>query len=518
MPASNLYEAARNYAELSGAPAVPPRWTFGYLQSRWGWQDRAYIDDTLKQFVTRKLPVDAFIFDFEWYTVEPDYELPPEGDANFKDFSFNPALFPDPSGQIATMDQNGIHFVGIRKPRLGNLDLLNMARAKGWLLPGKTHVDVRNIDFRRDDVRDWYADQIIPLLKSGVSGWWDDEGELTFTTYYWWNQAEAQALAKVNPTARLWTIDRAFQPGLQRLGAAAWTGDIHANWQTLRRTPTDLLNWSLAGMDYSACDIGGFIGEDTPELLTRWMEAGVFFPVMRSHSDHKVQPRFPWLYGADAESAIQHALDLRYRLIPYLYSLAHEAHEIGAPLMRPLAMEFPDDPKAAEISSQWLLGSRLMAAPILTPENKRSVYLPNDSWFQFDTNTLLSGNRDMDVNAGLADIPAYVRAGTILPLAPPIQHTAQLPGGPLQLQVYPGGDAQFTLVEDDGESTAYLNGNVRRTTFAWDNTARKLTWKITGPYAGADIFKTMQVTVFDPAGIHQAAGDLSANGSASIPQ
>ena len=312
MPAGNLNDAARAYAMLTGPPPVPPRWAFGYLQSRWGWKDRAYIDDTLKQFVDRKLPVDAFIFDFEWYTTHPDYMLPPEGKADFTDFSFNPALFPDPAAQIAKMRANGIHFVGIRKPRIGNTAVLNDLRAKGWIdvqaladskhwiLPRGEKIDLRNIDFQRSDVRAWYADQLVDLLKTGISGWWDDEGELTYTTYYWWNQAEADALAKVDPSGRLWTIDRAFQPGLQRQGAAAWTGDIHADWKTLRRTPTDLLNWSLAGMDYGACDIGGFSGEDTPELLARWMEAGVFFPVMRAHSDFTVQPRFPWLYGPEA--------------------------------------------------------------------------------------------------------------------------------------------------------------------------------------------------------------------------
>jgi alpha-glucosidase len=121
-------------------------------------------------------------------------------------------------------------------------------------------------------------------------------------TYTYWNLVAAQALSQVDPKRRLWTINRAFQPGMQRCGAAAWTGDIASNWRALEDTPTRLLNWSLAGMYYGACDIGGFMGQNTPELLTRWMEAGVFFPVMRSHSSNNVQPRFPWLYGKPAKS------------------------------------------------------------------------------------------------------------------------------------------------------------------------------------------------------------------------
>jgi alpha-glucosidase len=271
-------------------------------------------------------------------------------------------------------------------------------------------------------------------------------------------------------------------------------------------------------MDYGACDIGGFSGEDSPELLTRWMEAGVFFPVMRAHSDFTVQPRFPWLYGPEAESAIRHALEMRYRLIPLYYSLAHEAHESGLPIMRPLVMEYPDDPKVVNLSSQWLIGTGLMAAPVLSNDKSRSVYLPSDRWFEFDTNNAIEGGRTVDVNAGLGDIPAYVRAGTILPLAPPILHTDQLPGGPLQLQIYPGKNAKFTLVEDDGKSTAYLKGDIRRTIFSWDDGSRKLSWKIEGSYVGADIFKTMQVTVFDPGGKKQVESDLGADGSVIIPR
>ncbi|HEY1923032.1 MAG TPA: TIM-barrel domain-containing protein, partial [Tepidisphaeraceae bacterium] len=202
MPAANLYDAARAYAQLSGFPAVPPRWTFGYLQSRWGWEDRAYIDDAAKQFIERKLPVDAFIFDFEWFTPHYDYELKPKGIAGYSDFLWNRLLFPDPVRQIAQLKKQGIHSVFIRKPRLGNSATLAMARNAGWILPGGKGVDARCLDLANPSCSDWYAAQLIPLLKCGIDGWWDDEGEITDTTYYWWNQAEVKALAAVNPDAR----------------------------------------------------------------------------------------------------------------------------------------------------------------------------------------------------------------------------------------------------------------------------------------------------------------------------
>jgi alpha-glucosidase len=517
MPAATLYDAAAAYARLSGPPAVPPRWTFGYLQSRWGWWDRAYIDDTLEQFASRKLPVDAFIFDFEWYTTKPDYWLTPEGETNFSDFGWNPLLFPESTAQLAEYRARGVRVVGIRKPRMGNSETLKMIRAQGWDMPQSQGFDARGLNFQNPDARAWYAQQLGTLIDTGIDGWWDDEGEVTFTTYYYWNQAQSDALAQFRPGARSWTINRAFAPGLQRFATAAWTGDIDSDWCALADTPTHLLNWSLAGMCYGACDIGGFKGEDSPELLTRWMEVGTFLPVMRSHSTHEVQPRFPWLYGADAEAAIRKALELRYRLIPMYYSLAHEAYKSGAPLMRPLLMEFPGDSNVANLSSQWLIGRGLMAAPVLESGGHRSVYLPDDTWYLFDSNTRFAGPRTMDVAAALDEIPVYVRAGTILPLAPVLQHTDQLPGGPLELQIYPGKNASFTLVEDDGLTTAYLKGEVRRTTFTWDDVERRLSWKIEGPYAGKDIFKSMQVKVFDPKP-KVLDGSLASTGSLEIPK
>ena len=174
----------------------------------------------------------------------------------------------------------------------------------------------------------------------------DDEGESVYTKYYYWNLAEFNALAQFKPGQRHWSIDRAFQPGEGPMGAAAWTGDIETDWKTLAEVPANLLNWSLAGMPYGGCDIGGFKGDPTPEMLTRWMQEGVFFPVMRAHSVNTVKPHFPWLFGQDAENAMRQALDLRYRLVPFYYSLAHETFATGAPIMRPMVMEFPATPRS----------------------------------------------------------------------------------------------------------------------------------------------------------------------------
>ena len=523
MPAANLRAASEACSALTGRAPVPPLWAFGYLQSRWGWKDRAYIEDTLKQFKNRKIPVDAFIYDFEWYTTTPDYEVPPEGVPGFSDFDWNANLFPEPARQIKTYKDEGVHFVGIRKPRLGNSATLAMIRSKGWDLRGKgtkreSNFQSRDVDFANPDFRTWYVSQSTNLLAKGVDGWWNDEGEGAYTTYYYWNLAEARALALVQPNHRLWTLNRAFSPGVQRLGAAAWTGDIRSTWKALQETPPSLLNWSLAGMPYSACDIGGYDGEEpSPEMLSRWMEAGVFFPIMRSHSALSRTPRFPWLFGPVVERAIQKAIDLRYRLIPYYYSLAHKAFETGIPIMRPLAMEFPGDSQAANLSDQWMMGSSLMAAPLLQPGGRRSVYLPIGTWYVFGTNATVAGGQTIEVAAGLDDIPVFVKAGSILPLGPVVQHTSELPGGPLELQIYPGRDATFTLAEDDGKTTGYVHGQERRIVFKWNDAHGRLSWKISGAYHGPNCFKKVRVVYFGAKGRQQVEKLLSLSGSFSMP-
>ena len=438
-PAPDLYAWLRTDAELTGFAPVPPRWSFGYMQSRWGWTDKAYIDDTLARFRRDQLPVDTFIVDFEWYTNTPDYEVKPEGSPTFADFDWNPKLFPDPQVQVADFARQGLHLVGIRKPRLGNSENLRLAREKGWILPRNPDdpngegIRSRNLDFSRPDVRAWWGQNNRKFREDGMAGFWNDEGETVFDEYSYWNLAEVTLQKQVRPDGRFWSLNRSFGPGMQRFGAAVWTGDVESEWDVLARTPGELLSIGLAGLPYSACDIGGYKGEPSPEMLTRWMQAGVFFPVMRAHSSHHNTPRFPWLYGPEAEAAIRRALDLRYRLIPYYYSLAHAAHATAAPLMRPLVMEFPGDEQAAGVADEWLMGTGLLAAPVLNPGGARSVYLPGDRWFEFGTVRSVQGPQTVRVSAKLDEIPVYVREGTLLPLGPVMQSTGEASDAPLEV-------------------------------------------------------------------------------------
>lgn len=496
-PAKDLYTTLKGYIQLTGRPKLPPRWAFGYLQSRWGWENRKYIEETIGNFKTRKIPVDAFIYDFEWYTSLPDYGVKPQGESNFNDFSFNDKLFPEPAKQITEYKKQGIKFIGIRKPRLGNTANLDYARSRGWLINKDKELGIssRDLDFSNDSARAWYIRQMKPLQNAGADAWWNDEGESYYSLYYWWNKAEYDLLDQTRPNERFFSINRAFSPGNQRLGYCTWNGDTYSTWEELNRTVSDVLNWSLSGMYYSSCDIGGFHGTPSTENLVRWHQAGVFFPIMRSHSDLMVQPHFPWLWGDEAENAMRKANNLRYRLLPYIYSLGHEAYKTGAPIVRPLVMEYPTDAAVANLSDEMLLGKGLLAAPVLIPGGKREVYLPDGIWYDFFTNKLLKGATRFEVTKSLDEIPVYVAAGTILPLGPEVPDSDYDTTAPLEIRVYPGRDGSFTMTEDDGTSYDYIKSNVRTTAYKWNDATRTLSWKVSGKYVGKKVFKEIRVIV-----------------------
>eukprot|EP00928_Gymnodinium_smaydae_P088357 TRINITY_DN72458_c0_g1_i1.p1 TRINITY_DN72458_c0_g1~~TRINITY_DN72458_c0_g1_i1.p1 ORF type:complete len:860 (+),score=159.97 TRINITY_DN72458_c0_g1_i1:44-2581(+) len=523
MPAVDTYAYAAAYADLTGAPRVLPRYAFGFLAGRWGWTSRKYVEETLNHFRSGNFPADAFICDFFWFTQFNDYDVKPEGDENYHDFGYNNATFPDPTKQMKDYRDLGFRFGGIRKPRFGNPKYLNHLRENGWLLPGglfKENGQGRNMNFTTDEAREWYQQQNQHYLEDGVDFWWNDEGEVTYFQFDGWNQAQLAGVKLYNPERRFFTLNRAYTPGMQRQGLSVWTGDISVSWESLAQQPRYLLNYGLAGMPYVACDTGGFVGGNTSsELMARWYWSSAFMTVMRVHSTMNydsvghgkglpVVPHFPWLFGKEAEVAMRKALEMRYMLLPTIYSLAHEAYSTGAPIMRPLLMEFGEDDRAVSISDQWLVGTGLLTAPVLAEGGNRSVYLPKlphgSEWYQFNTSTNYAGGKADDVSVDLDETPLYCRSGTVLPLGPVIQHTGQLPGdrgkdqAQLEVQIYAGCDGSFALVEDDGESTGYEVGKTRTTTLRWSDSARTLTWTIDGDTVHDSMFSTMSLVLFSP--------------------
>jgi len=515
MPAKTLDLGTKAYFALTGAPRVPPRYAFGFIAARWGWKDKDYIEKTLQRFRKDRYPLDSIILGFEWFTNESDYNFAPSGKSWYKDFGFSKGTLPHPKEQLSAYEREShVRIGGSRKPRLGNTNFLDTAHAKGWTLPGgvpggtypadwkHSFAHSRNLNFSISEVRHWYARQLLHLLNAGVHFWFNDEGETDFFTYHYWNVAQSEALRSSSETSkefkkRFFSLNRAFTPGLARLGATVWTGDLYPSWEDLQRSPGVMLNWALAGAPYVGCDIGGFAGDTEAGLLTRWMQAGAFMPLMMVHSWLRARPHWPWLFGDEASSAMRAALDLRYRLVPYHYSLAHQMFQKRKLWMRPLIMEFPEDSTAAALTTQWMDGA-IMVAPVLRKDSRKQVYLPEGTWYAFNSSRTISGPIHLGGSATMDEIPAYVRPGTIVTMSPVMQSVDELPGGPLELHVYSGADGSFELVEDDGDTVAYESTRVRTTTFRWYDSAGTLSWRARGSTEdpGRTDFKELVVTIF----------------------
>ncbi|MGH2523076.1 MAG: TIM-barrel domain-containing protein, partial [Anaerolineales bacterium] len=310
-----------------------------------------------------------------------------------------------------------------------------------------------------------------------------------------------------DPDSRPFVLTRAAFSGAQTV-TALWCGDNSPHWEHLAASLPMLMNLGLSGMPFVGVDIGGFFGDTHGELLARWTQAGAFYPFCRNHAAAGTNPHEPWAFGPEVESICRKYLELRYRLLPYLYNLFYEATQTGAPIMRPLAWHYPDDPATFNLSDQFLLGPDLLVAPVLAPGLRaRAVYLPKGRWYRWHVVDIGGGDiagGDIDIAGGdiapplqplrgpahivaeapLGEMPLFVRAGAILPLWPVALHTGAIRREELRLHVWPG-KGQLDYYEDDGETRAYTRGpdGWRVTPFKVQSTGERLSVKW-GPSLG----------------------------------
>jgi alpha-glucosidase (family GH31 glycosyl hydrolase) len=270
---------------------------------------------------------------------------------------------------------------------------------------------------------------------------------------------------------------------MQRFGASTWSGDINNDFPTLDAQIPLGLNTGLSGVPYWGTDVGGFFHPipETGELYARWFQLGAFSPIFRSHG-WVWREHVPWAHGPEVETICRRYTELRYRLLPYTYTLAWQAHTQGLPLMRPLVLNYPDDPRTWTLDHQYLWGDDLLVAPV-TREGASAwpVYLPRGSWFDFWTGERHEGPRGVTVEAPLDRLPLLVRGGAILPLGPVVQHTGERPLDEVTLQIYPEGTSRFELYEDDGRSNAYRRGGYALTLITCIAGADRVTIRIAAP-------------------------------------
>ena len=485
------------YARITGHPEMPALWTLGYLQSHRtlaGPDEVKWVAKTMRE---KKLPCDGLIY------LGTDF-TPSGWNTHNGEFTWNPKNFPDPKAMIDEL--HGEHFKVI----------LHIV-VEGQKLTGTVNdpCTAPEIPAGRTPDGKWPPDRDVscywpahkPLYDLGIDGWWPDQGDgfdgpskLARIRMYW----EGSQLWR--PNERPFALHRNGYPGMQRYGAFLWSGDVYSTWETLKIHVQDGVNTSLSGVPLWGTDIGGFVptAEYTGELHIRWFQFGAFCPLFRAHG-RDWHLRLPWgwntgelgvsevanytggaanpdpseLHNPDVEPICRKYLELRYRLMPYLYSAMRECAQTGVPIMRAMWIHHPDDPIAAMRGDQYFWGRDMLVAPVVEKgATFRRVYLPSGNWTDFWTEESINGGRDLDRKIDLTTLPIYVRAGAILPMGPVRQYTGEPSDAPLTLVVYPGADGSSMVYEDDGESFAYRTGAWMGIATSWKDRDRSLTVRL----------------------------------------
>ncbi len=470
-------EIMKAYAQITGFPHMPPKWSLGYQQSHRTLSSREEILDEAKKFRGDQLPCDTMIFLGTGF-------CPSGWNTGHGSFTFNDKVFPDPKQMIQQLHEEHFHVV------------LHVTRP-----PLHLHGEVSDTGPAAQGMSDAasYWAKHLDVFRLGVDGWWPDEGDplpagarLVRNRMYW------EGPIKERPNERPFALHRNGYAGMQRYGWL-WSGDVDSTWKTLQDQIAVGLNTGLTGLPYWGTDTGGFVPtkEFTGELFVRWFQFSAFSPLFRSHG-RTWKLRLPWgwntgefgpvevdqsrmtdgseLHNAQVEPICKKYLDLRYRLLPYTYSAVRAAHENGLPLMRALWLHYPNDSQAAQVSDQYLWGGDLLVAPVTEKSaTSKSTYLPKGAWYDFWTGEKVEGGRRIQRLVDLATMPIYVRAGAVLPMGPVKQYVAENVNGPLTLRVHPGASGESFLYADDGESFAYEHGDFTRLSFKWDDGMRRLT-------------------------------------------
>ncbi len=478
-------DAMSEYVRLTGAPVMPPKWALGYMQSHRTLSSEADILAEARAFRERQLPCDTFIYLGTGF-------CPAGWNFGHDSFQLNTNVFTnDAATVIKELHDENLHVVLHVVPFERDYPSLH-----GQIPPAPGEVlDKSDIGAYWGRHHDLFAD--------GVDGWWPDEGDwLDVPSRLERHRMYYEGPLADRPNVRPWNLQRNGYAGIARYGGWFWSGDITSTWKTLSEQVKVGQNASLSVSPFWGTDIGGFYPdrnrEYTGELYARWFEFATFCPLFRSHG-RTWKLHLPWgwntgetgpvesrpppdpseLHNAAVEPICQKYLNLRYRLLPYNYTLVREACDTGMPLIRALWLQYPHDPEAVASGDEYLWGRDLLIAPVVEKAaESRRVYLPPGAWYDWWTGEKFEGKRQIERQVNLETMPIYARAGAIIPLDPVRQYTAQPVTEPTTLQVYPGADGTFNLYDDGGESLGYRDGSDPKTIWIrihWDDSTRRLT-------------------------------------------
>ncbi len=541
----------RGYRTLTGKAQVMPKWALGFWQSRERYSTQDELVGTLAEMRRRHIPVDNIVQDWQYWKED-----------QWGSHQFDPERYPDPEKMLDDVHGMNARFMISVWPKFyTNTDNYQELKASGyaythaeeaglvdWLGHKQTFYDAyseggRKMFWRQMDknlyskygrkIDAWWMDASEPNLRDCLPmdyfKWLLTPNALGSSTEYLNAYALVNADAiyngqrKIDPDKRVFLLTRNGFAGLQRYSTATWSGDIGTSWIDMRMQMPAGLNYSMSGIPFWGMDIGGFsvMGkfydeanqEEWRELQTRWHQFGTFVPLFRTHGQWP--QRELWNIapeGSPAYESILWYMRLRYRLMPYLYSLAGAVHFGDYTLMRGLPMDFPDDPKVRDLSDQWMFGPALMPCPVYEYQARsREVYFPKGGWYDIYTGEYIQGSQTQVVPAPYERIPLFTRAGSIIPFGPEIEWSGEKPADDICLYVYSGTDVDFTLYEDDGLTYGYEKGKFSTIPISWDEASGTLTIGARqGTFPGALEKRSFRVVLVDPS--HPVPYDPDASG------
>ena len=476
-----LIKVAERYAWLTGTAPLPPMWSLGYHQSKWSYFPESKVKDIANEFRSREIPCDVIHLDIDYMD-------------GFRCFTWDKTRFPDPAALILDLRNQGFKAIPIIDPGIkidpdytvfkqGLEKNYFCKRSEGGLMKGEVWPGICCFpDFTNPEARLWWGRLFKDLVKIGIQGIWNDMneptvfGNVTFFddvrhdydgdnsshrrahNVYGMQMARAtfEGMKKLLDEKRPFTLTRAGFAGVQRY-SAVWTGDNIGSWEHLWLANVQCQRLSISGISFVGSDVGGFIGEPNGQLLARWIQLGVFHPFFRSHSSGDQGDKEPWVFGEKVEKIVKKYIELRYKLLPYIYTTFWQHATYGTPILRPLSFIDQSDPETHYRQDEFGFGDSLLVCPVTAPDSRgRWLYLPKGGWYGYWDEAYYEGGMESWAEAPLDTLPLYVKAGAVLPNYPVQQYVGEKKIETLTLHVYhTDSKLESTLFEDSGDGYGY---------------------------------------------------------------
>jgi alpha-glucosidase len=488
--AQSIADIIKDYTWLTGRMEMPPLWSLGYQQCRWSYMSADEVLNIARKFRERNIPADAIYCDIDYMD-------------DFKVFTWNKQSFPDPKGMIdqlkainfklVTIVDPGIKIEegykeydeGVKKGYFATYPNGELYTGSVWA--GRSHFP----DFFNEEVREWWGSAFTALTDAGVEGFWNDMNEpaawgqnippiVKFGERYMPEVRNAYGMQmaratqagtkKILQNKRPFILTRAAYAGTQRY-SAIWTGDNSASDEHMLFGQRLVNSLGLGGFSFTGVDIGGFMGNPSPELMVRWNSLGVYTPMFRNHAAQGMDMREPWEWGQENENIIRKDIELRYKLLPYIYSGFYESCQTGMPLSRTLAIDYTWDENVYKerFQNQSLFGHAILVAPVISTEYTADVYLPQGEWYRFSTDEYFEGGQVANAPAPLDNLPVFIKGGAIIPMQSLMQSTSDDSDGTLYIHIWNGVAAtEYVYYEDDGISYNFENGEFYKRTIRFD--------------------------------------------------